>query len=88
VDGVTVPAGVYAQQLFVTNANIQTLSGDKITANTITSDKLFSNELSAMFATIGQFSSATTGARVVIEDDRISVFDASNVLRVRIGRLT
>lgn len=68
VDGVTVPAGVYAQELFVTNANIQTLSGDKITANTITSDKIAANAVTADKIAAG---SVTAG--------KISVADLSAV---------
>lgn len=50
-------------------------------------DAEFNGELSAMFATIGKFRSATSGERVEIEDDRISVYDENDTLRVRIGRL-
>jgi hypothetical protein len=59
----------------------------KIAAGAVTADKISVSELSAITAVIGTFSSASTGERVVIEDDRISVFDSSDVLRVRIGRL-
>lgn len=59
----------------------------KIAAGAVTANKISVSELSAVAAQIGTFQSAPSGERVVIEDDRISVFDASNVLRVRIGRL-
>ncbi|RWN60226.1 hypothetical protein [Mesorhizobium sp.] len=54
-------------------------------AGSITTDKLQSNELSAMFATIGTFQTAATGARTVISDGLYQVFDANNVERVRLG---
>lgn len=54
-------------------------------AGSITTDKLQSTELSAMFATIGTFQTAATGARTVISDGLYQVFDANNVERVRLG---
>lgn len=59
----------------------------KIAAGAVTADKISVSELSAITAVIGTFASANTGARLVIEDDKISVYDASNVLRVRVGNL-
>ena len=59
----------------------------KIAAGAVTADKINVSELSAITAVIGTFASANTGARLVIEDDKISVYDASNVLRIRIGNL-
>ena len=47
----------------------------------------FNKSLSTAFASIGKFVSASSGERVEIEDDRISVYDENNTLRVRIGRL-
>jgi hypothetical protein len=60
---------------------------NKIAAGAVTADKITVSELSAITGVIGTFSSANTGERVVIQDDRIDVFDSSNQLRVRIGRL-
>ena len=59
----------------------------KIASGTITADKLNVSELSAITAQIGTFSSAASGARLVLEDDRIVVYDSSNVVRVKIGNL-
>jgi hypothetical protein len=59
----------------------------KIAAGAVTADKINVSELSAITAVIGTFASANTGARLVIQDDRILVYDASNVLRVKIGNL-
>jgi hypothetical protein len=59
----------------------------KIAAGAVTADKLNVSELSAITAQIGTFSSAATGARLLLEDDKIIVYDASNVIRVKIGNL-
>ena len=59
----------------------------KIAAGAVTADKINVSELSAITAVIGTFASANTGARLVIQDDKILVYDASNVLRVKIGNL-
>jgi hypothetical protein len=59
----------------------------KIAGGAITAEKLSANEISAHYATIGTFSSASSGARLVLEDDKIVVYDSSNVVRVKIGNL-
>ena len=76
----------------------EAITTDKIAANAITTgllaagavtaDKANFNELSAVAAQIGTFSSAASGERVEIEDDRISIYNASDVLVARFGRLT
>jgi len=58
-----------------------------IAAGAVTADKLNVSSLSAVSATIGTLQSAPSGARLVIQDDKISVFDSSGTLRVRIGNL-
>mgnify|MGYP005989456841 CR=1 FL=1 len=60
---------------------------NKIAAGQITADKLSSNELSSHYATIGVFQTASSGARLRIEDDKITVYDSSGVVRVKIGNL-
>ena len=59
----------------------------KIAAGAVTADKMTVSELSAITAQIGTFTSAATGARLVLEDDKIVVYDASNTVRVKIGNL-
>ena len=56
-----------------------------IQAKAITSDKIDVSSLSAISAKIGTLQTATSGARVVIKDNLIQVFDSNNVLRVRMG---
>ena len=60
----------------------------KIAAGQVTADKMSVSELSAITATIGAFSSAASGARLVLEDDKIVVYDSSNIARVKIGNLS
>lgn len=54
----------------------------------VTAEKIDVENLSSISATIGLLRSAETGERIEMETDRIRVFDASNTLRVLIGRLT
>ncbi|WP_065329969.1 phage tail protein [Tritonibacter mobilis] len=64
------------------------ISNNRLATGAVTADKIDVNELSAVSANIGHFKSAPSGERVEIEDDRIRVFDSSDVARVVIGRLT
>ncbi len=59
--------------------------GGMIKANSIDASKLNVSSLSAICATIGELKTADTGARVVIKDNLIQVYDNNNVLRVRMG---
>ena len=59
----------------------------KIAAGAVTAAKITVSELSAISANIGTFQSAASGERVVITDDKIVVYDASNNIRVKIGNL-
>jgi hypothetical protein len=63
------------QDLAVTSAKIVSLDAAKINAAS----------LSAITATIGLLRTATSGARLEVESNQIRVYDASNVLRVRMG---
>ena len=56
-----------------------------IEAHSITADKLAVDSLSAITATIGTLQTKTSGARTVIKDNLIEVYDENNVLRVRMG---
>lgn len=75
-----------------------TITGAKIAANTITASNLSVSTLSSITANIGTITSGTidisgslviqsgsSGARLVITAGLVSVYDASNVLRVRMG---
>lgn len=75
INGVIIPIGTYLRNAYIANGAI-TLA--KIDTATITS-------LSALSATIGHFKSAPTGARLEIKDSLLSVYDANNTLRVRLG---
>lgn len=60
------------------------IDGSQITTGTITANMLNVSALSAVTATIGTFQSAPSGARLVITDTLLSVYDATR-LRVRLG---
>ena len=71
------------------------VTAGKIAANAVTADKIASqavdaskinvSKLSAICAMIGELKTADTGARVVIKDNLIQVYDSNNVLRVKMG---
>ncbi|OLF40777.1 host specificity protein J [Psychrobacter sp. Rd 27.2] len=75
IDGVQVPAGVYMRHTYIAKESV---GFSQIDTASITS-------LSALSATIGHFKSAPTGARLEIKDSLLSVYDANNKLRVRLG---
>ena len=66
----------------------EAIDGDLIVAGTITADRLESTQISTLGLTIGTLSSAASGARLELKDDRIQVYDSSNVVRVKIGNLS
>jgi hypothetical protein len=59
--------------------------GNMLAADSITADKMNITSLSAITATIGVLRTAATGARTEIRDNLIQVYDANNILRVRMG---
>ena len=61
------------------------VTADKIQAGAVTADKMDVTSLSAITARIGELKTADTGARTVIKDNLIEVYDSNNVLRVRMG---
>ena len=56
-----------------------------LAAKAVTADKLAVTSLSAITAKIGTLQTATIGARTVIKDNLILVYDQNNRLRVRMG---
>lgn len=64
------------------------VTADKILAGAVTANKITASSLSAINATIGTLQSAASGARLVIQTDKIQVFDSNNNERVRIGNLS
>jgi len=63
------------------------INGGAMITGSITADKLQVNSLDAISATIGILRTATSGARMEIHSDKILVYDASNMVRVRLGNL-
>ena len=78
----------------ITSAKIGTLSADKITSGTINADRIGAGSLNVskldLVGTGAQINlkSAATGARMVLQDDKIQVFDSTGAQRVRLGNLT
>lgn len=75
INGTVVPSGTYIQSAFIHDGSIDVA---KINKASITN-------LSAISANIGHFKSAPSGARLEIQDSLLSVYDANNRLRVRLG---
>lgn len=73
--------------LAVISAKIADLSvgTTKIADDAITAAKINVAQLDAVSAIVGLLRTASTGARLEIESNQIRVYDASNVLRVRMG---
>lgn len=71
----------------ITSFQIQAgaVTADKIQAGAVTADKMDVTSLSAITALIGELKTSDTGARLVINDNLIRIYDENNVLRVRIG---
>jgi len=63
------------------------IDGSDLKTGTVTANKMNVINLSSVTATIGILRTATSGQRMEIHTDRIMVYDANNVLRVRIGNL-
>lgn len=71
----------------ITSSNLASnaVTSFQIQAGAVTADKIDVNTLSAITARIGELKTADTGARTVIKDNLIEVYDSNNVLRVRMG---
>jgi len=64
------------------------VDGNFLVNGTVTSDSLVSNQISTLGLTIGTLSSSPSGARLVLQDDKILVYDSNNIIRVKIGNLS
>lgn len=71
----------------ITGKMIQTdaIRANHIKSDSVTADKINVESLSAICAKIGTLKTAETGARVVIKDNLIQVFDKNNTCRVKLG---
>lgn len=98
---ITAPADAVTARVYITcigsttgvwvaaTPSVRSMVGSVLIENgAITADHLNVTRLDAITATIGTFQSATSGARLVIKDSQILVYDASNVVRVKIGNLS
>ncbi|MBM6701074.1 hypothetical protein H6A05_01860 [Megasphaera elsdenii] len=61
------------------------VGADNIKAGSVTAEKMKVDTLSSVCATIGTLSTSESGARTVVKDNLIQVYDENNVVRVRIG---
>lgn len=61
------------------------VGADNIKAGSVTAEKMKVDTLSSICATIGTLSTSESGARTVVKDNLIQVYDENNVVRVRIG---
>ena len=84
-DGVLRLQGKYTHITGDTLIDGNVITESMIQAGAVTAEKLDVKSLSAICATIGELKTANSGARVVIKDNLIQVFDSNNVLRVRMG---
>lgn len=57
-----------------------------IAAGTILAEMIDVNSLSAICATIGELKTADSGARTIIRDNLMEVYDENDVLRLRLGK--
>jgi hypothetical protein len=60
----------------------------QLAAGAVTASKINVSSLDAMSATIGTLRTASSGARMEVQDNKIRIYDSSNVLRVKIGDLS
>lgn len=64
-----------------------TVDADAIIGGSVTAAKINVTSLSSMSAIIGLLRTATAGGRMEIQDNVIKVYDANNVLRLKLGNL-
>ncbi len=83
--GAVTTANLAADAVTADKIAAKAITADKLAANAVTAETLGVTELSAITAKIGLLRTATTGARTEIKDNLISVYDANNILRVRMG---
>ncbi len=94
VSGGVAQLGAFGTVNQITSSNSSSLIGNDaivtahLSADCVTADEIFVGDLSSISATIGTLQSATSGARLVVETDKIKVFDSSGNERVRIGNLS
>ncbi len=84
-DGTILLDGKYIHITGDTKIDGNIITSGMLQAGCVTADKMSVNTLSAITARIGTLKTADSGARTVIQDNLISVYDSSNTLRVRMG---
>ncbi|HET7864970.1 MAG TPA: hypothetical protein VFL86_11250 [Burkholderiaceae bacterium] len=61
------------------------INGNLLVNGSVGAAKLNVSQLSAISGVIGLLRTATSGARLELESNQVRVYDANNVLRVRMG---
>lgn len=77
------PAWVHITENTIFDNNV--IVSRMLQAKAVTAEKMSVESLSSVCATIGELKTADTGARTVIKDNLMEVYDDNDVLRVRIG---
>lgn len=76
---------IYAGSVTAVKLAANAVTADKIKAGAITAEKLAAKTMQALGLTIGTIGNTSSGARMVLSDNLIQIYDANNVLRVRMG---
>lgn len=82
-------ANAYSETRFYDGTTWSTLdayvNGNMLVTGTVSADKLSVTSLSAISSVIGLLRTATTGERTELDNNGIRVYDANNIMRVRLG---
>ena len=76
---------IYAGSVTAVKIAANAVTAEKIKAGSITADKLSARTMQALNLTIGTIGNTGSGARMVLSDNLIQIYDSNNVLRVRMG---
>lgn len=84
-DATILTAKIGDAQIVSAKIGAAAIGGTHIQDGVITAPKINVASLAAVSATIGLLRTASSGARLEVESNQIRVYDAANVLRVRMG---
>ena len=79
---------IYDESTDSWDEQVEYFDGGLLIDGTVTADHLSASSISALGLTIGTLSSAASGARLELKDDRIQVYDSGGTVRVKIGNLS
>ena len=84
-DNVIIPRMLNANSVIAGKIDVDAVTAREIKVESLDAIWISVNSLDAVCATIGTLRTATTGERTEIKDNLIEVYDANDVLRVRMG---